>query len=152
MCVLSCVLLFVVPWTVAHQALLSMEFFWQEYWSGLPLSTAGHLPNPGIKSMSLASPALAGGFFSTPPPGALFSLFSTSVVSDSLWTHGLQDTRLPSPELSPRVCSNSCPLSQQCHPTFHSVFPFSSCLQSFPALGLFQWEGSLHQVVKVLEL
>jgi len=58
-------------------------------------------------------------------------LFSHSVVSYSLWPLGLQHSR-PSP--SPRVCSNSCPSSQWCHPTVSSsVVPFSSCLQSFPA-------------------
>ena len=61
-------------------------------------------------------------------------LFSCSVVSDSLWQHGLQHTRLPCPSLSHGVCSNSCPLSQWCHPTMScSVIPFSSCLQCFPA-------------------
>ena len=50
------------------------------------------------------------------------------------------------------VCSNSCPLSQWCHPTISSsVIPFSSCLQSFPATGHFQWVSSSHQVAKVLE-
>ena len=59
-----------------------------------------------------------------------------SVVSDSLWPHGLQNTRFPCPPLSPRVCSNSCPLSRWCHPAISlSVIPFSSCLQSFPASG-----------------
>ena len=65
-------------------------------------------------------------------------LFSHSVVSDSLWPHGLQYTRLPCPSLSPRVCSNSCPLSQWRHPTISSsVTPFSSCPQSFPISGSF---------------
>ena len=51
----------------------------------------------------------------------------------TLWDpHGLQHTRLPCHSPSPRVCSNSCSLSQWCHPTI-SVIPFSSCLQSFPA-------------------
>ena len=63
-------------------------------------------------------------------------LFSYSVVSDSLWPHGLQQARLPCPSLSPAVCSNSCPLSQWYPPTISSsVVPFSSCLQSFPASG-----------------
>ena len=48
---------------VAHQAPLSVEFFKQEYWSGLPFSSPGHLPDPGIKPKSLVSPALADGFF-----------------------------------------------------------------------------------------
>ena len=62
------------------------------------------------------------------------SLFSCSVVLDSLQLHGLQHTRLPCPSLSPRACSNSCPSSQWCHPIIsYSVAPFSSCLQSFPA-------------------
>ena len=59
----------VIPWTVAHQPPLSMGFSRQEYWSGLPFSPPGDLPNPGIEPASLASPALAGGFFTTVPPG-----------------------------------------------------------------------------------
>ena len=53
----------VIPWTVAHQAPLSMGFSRQEYWSELPFPLPGDLPNPGIESMSLKSPALAGRFF-----------------------------------------------------------------------------------------
>ena len=56
---------FVTPWTVAHQAPLSMGFPRQEYWSGLPFPFPGDLPNPRIE---LASPALAGKFFSTESP------------------------------------------------------------------------------------
>ena len=64
--------------------------------------------------------------------------FSCSVVSDSLWPHGLQHTRPPCPSPTPRACSKSCPLSQWCHPTISSsVVPFSSHLQSFPATGSF---------------
>ena len=64
--------------------------------------------------------------------------FNCSVVSDSLWPHGLQHTRLPCPSPTLRACSNSCPSSQWYHPTFSSsVVPFSSCLQSFPASGSF---------------
>ena len=55
-----------------------------------------------------------------------------------LQPHGLQHTRLPCPSLSPKVCSNSCPLSQWCHPTISSSAAlFSFCLQSFPASGSF---------------
>ena len=65
-------------------------------------------------------------------------LFSHSVMSNSLWPHGLQCTRLPCPSPSPRACSNLCPLNQWCHPTISSsVVPFSSCLQTFPASGYF---------------
>jgi len=63
--------------------------------------------------------------------------FSRSVMSNSLGPHGLQHARLPCPSQTPRACSNSCPLSQWCHPTISSVIPFSSCLQSFPASGSF---------------
>ena len=64
--------------------------------------------------------------------------FSHSIVSESLQPHGLQHTRLPCPSPAPGVCSNSCPSSQWCHPTFSSsVVPFSSNLQSFPASGSF---------------
>ena len=60
--------------------------------------------------------------------------FSCSVVSDSLWPHGLQHARPPCPSPTPGVYSNSCPLSQWCYPTVSSsVIPFSSCLQFFPA-------------------
>ena len=67
-----------------------------------------------------------------------FSPFSCSVMSDSLRPHGLQHTRLRCPSPTPGACSNSCPLSQLCHPTISSsVLPFSSSLQSFPATGSF---------------
>ena len=63
---------------------------------------------------------------------------SHSVVSDSLWPHGLQHTKLPCPSPTPRACSNSHPSSWWCHPAISaSVVPFSSCLQSFPASGSF---------------
>ena len=57
-----------------------------------------------------------------------------SIVSNSLWPHGLKHSRLLCPSPNPGACSNSCPLSQWCHPTISSsVIPFSSCLQSFSA-------------------
>ena len=65
--------------------------------------------------------------------------FSHSVVSDSLWPHGLQHARPPCPSPTPRVYSNWCALSQWCHLTISSsVVPFSSRPQSFPASGSFQ--------------
>ena len=65
--------------------------------------------------------------------------FSRSVVSDSLWPHEPQHTRPPCPSPAPGVYSDSCPLSQWCHPTIlSSVIPFSSCFQSFPASWSFQ--------------
>ena len=64
--------------------------------------------------------------------------FSRSVMSDIWRPHGLQHARLPCPSPAPRAYSNSCPLSQWCHPTISSsVIPFSSHLQSFSASGSF---------------
>ena len=57
---LSRFVIFLTPWTVACQAPLSMGFSWQEYWSGLPFPSLGHLPAPVIEP---TSPAMAGGFF-----------------------------------------------------------------------------------------
>ena len=71
--------------------------------------------------------------------------FSHSVISDSLWSHGLQYARPPCPSPTPRACSNSCPLNWWCHPTISSsVVPFSPCLQSFPAIRVFSNESVLH--------
>ena len=64
--------------------------------------------------------------------------FSHSAMSNSSQLHGLQHARLPCPSPSSGACSNSCPLSQWCHPTISSsVIPFCCCLQSFPASGSF---------------
>ena len=71
-------------------------------------------------------------------PLSLFSSvqFSQSVMSDSLWPHGLQHSRLPCPSPTPRACSNL--LSRWCLPTISSsIIPFSSCFQSFPASRYF---------------
>ena len=65
-CVLSHVRLMVTPWTVACRNPLSMGFSRQEYWSGLPFLSPGHLPHSGIEP---ESPALAGRFFTSEPPG-----------------------------------------------------------------------------------
>ena len=67
-CVLSCfshVQFFAILYTITHQALLSMEFSRQEYWSRLLCPSPGDLPDPGIEPASLLSPALAGRFFTT---------------------------------------------------------------------------------------
>ena len=66
---LSRVQFFANLWTVARQALLSMEFFKQVYWSWFTFPTPGDLPDPGIKPVSPGSPALAGKFFTTALPG-----------------------------------------------------------------------------------
>ena len=69
---LSCVRLFVIPWTVARQAPLSMGFSRQEQWSGLPFLIPGDLPDSGIEPTSLASSALAGDSLSLVPAGKPF--------------------------------------------------------------------------------
>ena len=80
---------------------------------------------------------------------ALLLMFSHLVMSDSLQPHELQHARLPCPSPTPGACSNSCSLSQWCHPTISpSVIPFSLPQHQ----DLFQWVGSSHQVVKVLKL
>ena len=60
---------FGTPWTIVHQAPLSMEFPRQEYWSALSFPTPGDLPDLGIKPVSPASPGLAGIFFTSVRPG-----------------------------------------------------------------------------------
>ena len=61
-------------WTVARQALWCMGFSRQEYWNGLPCPPLGNLPDPGIKPVSLMSPELAGGFFTTSTPNNVWKL------------------------------------------------------------------------------
>ena len=61
--------LFETTQTIARRTLLSKEFFIHEHWSGLPFPPPGNLPDPGIKPESPTVPALAGGFFTTEPPG-----------------------------------------------------------------------------------
>ena len=133
---LSHIWLFATPWIVTYQAPPSMGFSRQECWSGLPFPSPGDLPDPRIEPMS---PALAGRFFTTEPPGKPHIGFSTvqfslSVMSDSLQPHESQHTRPPCPSPTPGVHSDSCPLSRWCHPAISSsVVPFSSCPQSLPA-------------------
>ena len=74
-------------------------------------------------------------------------------MSDSLRPHGPQHARPPCPSPTPRVHTNSCPLSRWCHPTISSsVIPFSSHLNLPQHQGLFKWVSSSHQVAKGLEL
>ena len=78
--VLSHVQFLATPWTVARQTPLSMEFSRQEYWSGLPFPPPGDFPDPEIELMSLVSPTLAGGFFTT---GATWEALATKDLWDS---------------------------------------------------------------------
>ena len=76
--------------------------------------------------------------------GFVVSLFfSHSVVSDSLWPHGLQHNRLPCPSLSPGACSNLCPTSRWCHPTISSPAVPSPPASIFPSIRVFSNESAL---------
>ena len=71
--------------------------------------------------------------------------FSLLATSDSLWPHGLQPARLPYPSPTPEACSNSCPLSQWCHPTIPPLSSTSPPVFKIPPhQGLFQWVSSSH--------
>ena len=110
----------------------------QEYWSGLPFSPPDDLSDLRWICFSCIS-CTGRWFFTSWVAQELRSVqFSHSVVSDSLQPHGLQHTRPPCRSPTPWVYSNSCPLSQWCHPTISSsVVCFSSHVQSFPASGSF---------------
>ena len=93
-CVLSGVQLFAIPRTVAHQAPPSMELSGPEYWSGLSFPSLRDLPDPGLKPVSLVSPALAGRFFTTKPPGKpigqcsgmhKYTILSLNIPMKSTW-------------------------------------------------------------------
>ena len=91
MCVLSCfspVQLCATLWTVAHQAPLSMGFSKQKYWSRLPCSPRGSLPDPEIESLSLMSPALAGGFFTIRATWEALSEPSLTVIKHPSFKRG----------------------------------------------------------------
>ena len=91
--------------------------------------------DPRPQALSWGQGGVGGGVTAGGPPSVQFS----SVVSDSLRPHRLQHTRPPCPLPTPRVYSNSCPLSLWCHTTTSSsAIPFSPCLQSFPASRSFQ--------------
>ena len=124
---------FVTPSTIVHQAPGSMEFPRQEYWSGLPFPSPGESSWPRHHLSCLLHCRKILYHWPHEKPSVQHSY---SHVSNSLWPHGLQHARLPCPSPTHGACSNSCPLSQWCHPTiWYSVIPFFSCLQSFPALG-----------------
>ena len=105
---------FQIPWTVAHHAPLSMGFPRQEYWSGLPFPSSEDLPEPGIKPMS---PALAGRFFTTEPPGKTGTNigaepgvprvnFQGQTYSDISHSPHLHPLPGPVPSLSPRLAAS----------------------------------------------
>ena len=142
------------PWLCQHGATGSAQGHWSSWrvstswgwsesqgWWYLTWKAPTHLPwnchqSTGANSIGwLMNPIQ---IHPNQSPELCFILFTHKVLSDSLQPHRLQHARLPCPSPSPRVCSNSCPLSQWCHPTISSsVTPFSSCPQSFSASGSF---------------
>ena len=160
---LSCVWLFVTPWTAACQASL----FITNSWSLLKLMSiesvmpSNHLilchplllppsifPNIRVFSNESVLRIRWPKYWSFSFKASVLPMNTQDwcplgwtgwvVMSSSLRFHGLPHNRLPCPSLSPGVCSNSCPLSQSYYPTIlSSVGPLSSCPQSFPASGSF---------------
>ena len=139
---LSCVHLFVTPWTVAHQAPLSMGFSRQEYWSGLPFLPPGDLPNPGMEPESSASPALAGeflplshlDFYGVPRPGVLGTLgvaqgifggigASSCRLRSSSWSQrpGTALLFTKSPVSDAQKSTHAVSTHPETHPTSHPV-------------------------------
>ena len=139
----SHVWLFVTPWSIIHQAPLSMGILQVRIleWVAMPSSRGSSQPRDQT-SVSYILHWQAGSL-SLAPPGKPMAWFSSvqsshSVMSDSLQPHGLQDARPSCPSPPPGVYSNPCPLIRWYHPTISSsVVPFSSHPQSFPESGPF---------------
>ena len=94
MLLLSHAWLFASPWTVAHQAPLSMEFSRQEYCSRVPFPSPGDLPDPGLEPLSPASPALAVRFFTTQSPGKPFKYFYLETITANVLRNRLTEISL----------------------------------------------------------
>ena len=141
---LSHVRLLVILWTIACQAPLSKEFSNQEYWSGLSFPPPGDVPDSGIEPMSLALPALAGGFFTTVPPGKPKECIQFSSVQSlsRVQLFVIPGITACQASLSITNCWSSLKLTSiesVCHPAISSsVVPFSSCPQSSQHQSLFQ--------------
>ena len=144
-------------WILSSCVINCLYAFWRNLWashvqskgknneSGTRLEGRGYEEHPWLPAPSspLLDPAFLALQVNSLPSELVSVQFSCSVVSDSLWLHGLQHTKLACPSPTPRACSDSCPSShdrhhvQWCHPTISSsVSPFASCPQSFPAQGL----------------
>ena len=107
------------PWTVDRQAPLSMGFSRQEYWSALPFPPPGDLPDPGIEPKSPAAPALAGGFFTTKPPGkavhGLHGPWNSPGQKTVVGSHSLLQGTFPTQGLNPGLLHCSQILYQPSH-------------------------------------
>ena len=131
--------LFATLWTIADQAPLSMGFSRQEYCSGLPCPSPGDCPYSEIQPVSLGPPALADRFFTTTSIWEAHTVVQFSSVAQLCLTLcDPMDWSTPGFPVHHQLpeFTQSCPLSQWCHPTISSsAVPFSSHLQSFLASG-----------------
>ena len=153
---LSCVELFVTPWTVGHQAPLSVGFFKQEYWSGLPFPTLGDLHDNEIKPTSPVSPALQVDSLLLRNLGSHLATICccysitkscpTLCISLNYITPGFPVLRYL-PEFAQTHIHRVCDAIQTSHPLLP---PSSPALNLVQHQGLFQWVGSSHQVAKIL--
>ena len=137
---------FVTLWTVAHQAPLSMGFFRQEYWSGLPCPPPGDLHDPGIEPKSLSSLALEGGLF----------ISSTTCCCCSIAKSCPTLCRMPGFSVLHYVLefakTHVCWVSDAIQPSLPLFSPSPPAFNLSQHQGLFQWVSSWHQAANVLEL
>ena len=139
--------------TISHSVMPNS--LWPKDCSLPSISVYGILQARILKWVVILSPGLADSLHLSHQgsPKILSVQFSHPVVSNCLLPHGVQHIRAPCPSPTPRVYSNSCPLSQRCYLTIScSVTLFSFSFNLSHHQGLFQWVGSSHQVAKVLEL
>ena len=108
-CMLSHVRLFTTPWTVAYQAPLSMGFPRQVSWSGLPFPFPEDFPDPGIEPRSPVSPALAGGSFTTEPPGKPIDGMYLTIINSIEFSPSIHRELVPGPTTVCVLVSQSCP-------------------------------------------
>ena len=143
-----------IPWTIAHQAPLSMGFSRWEYWSDLPFPSPGDLPDPGIKPRS---PALQADSLLTELQGKLLKLcyvsvqFSSSVVSDSLRPMDCSTPGLPVHHQLLEFTQTHVHWVSAIQPYHPLSSPSLPTFNLFQHQGLFKWVSSLHQEAKVLE-
>ena len=154
---LSCIRLFVTPWTTARQASLSMGCSRQEYWGGLLCPSPGDLPNPGIKPTSLMYPALAVGFISSTTWEAPRILVELSSVTQSCPTLcDPMNCSTPGLPVHHRLLESTQTHVHWVGDAIQPSYPLSS--PSPPVLNLsqhqslFKWVSFSHQVAKVLEV
>ena len=131
---------------IARQAPLSMGFFRQEYWSGLPCPPTGDLSDSGIKPVSLTSPALAGIFF------VVVQSLSQKIKICLCDPKDCNTPGFPVLHYLPEFAQTHVHWVDDAIQPSHPLLPTSPALNLSQNQGLFQWVGSSHQIAKVLEL